>query len=55
MLYWAFIFLVMALLAAVLGFGGLAGASTDGAKICFFVFFVAFLASLVLGRRPPIT
>jgi len=55
MLHWAFIFLAIALLAALLGFGGLTGASTDGAKICFFVFLVAFLASLILGRRPPIT
>ncbi len=55
MLHWAATFLIVALIAAALGFGGLAGVTTEGAKICFFVFLVAFLASLVLGKRPPIS
>jgi len=37
MFKWALIFAVIALLAAVLGFGGIAGASAGIAKILFFV------------------
>ena len=48
MLRWALIFLVVALIAGVLGFGGIAGASMGIAKILFFVFLVLFLASLVM-------
>jgi len=49
MLYWAFVFLVVALVAAVLGFGGIAVASAGIAKILFFVFLVIFLATLIMG------
>ena len=53
MLGWALTFLVIALIAAVLGFGGLAGTAVGIAKILFFVFIVLFLLSLIagLGRR----
>lgn len=51
MLGWALTFLVIALLAAALGFGGVAGAATGIAKILFFVFLVLFIISLVMGRR----
>lgn len=51
MLSWALTFLVVALIAAALGFGGIAGAATGIAKILFFVFLVAFAVSLVMGRR----
>lgn len=58
MLGWAVFCLVLALVAAVLGFGGLAGAFVGIAKILFFVFLVLFVVSLVVnalrGRRPPI-
>ena len=55
MLGWALTFLIVALIAAALGFGGIAGAATGIAKILFFVFLVAFVVSLVLGRgRTPI-
>lgn len=49
MLYWAFVFLVIALVAAVLGFGGIAVASAGIAKILFFVFLIIFLATLIMG------
>ena len=49
MLYWALVFLIIALVAGVLGFGGIAVAATDIARILFFVFLVVFLATLVLG------
>ena len=43
MLCWALGFLVVALLAALLGFGGVYGVSMDIAKILFFVFLVLFV------------
>lgn len=50
MLSWALTFLVIALIAAALGFGGIAGAATGIAKILFFVFLVLFLVSLIVPR-----
>ena len=47
MLRWALIFLVVALIAGVLGFGGIAGASMGIAQILFFVFLVLFVVSLI--------
>ncbi len=49
MLKWAFIFLVFGLIAGLLGFTGVAGASIGIAKVLFFIFLVIFLAMLVLG------
>lgn len=56
MLGWALTFLIVALIAGALGFGGIAGAATGIAKILFFVFLVAFVVSLVVGRggRAPV-
>jgi uncharacterized membrane protein YtjA (UPF0391 family) len=53
MLYWALVFLLIAIVAGVLGFGGVAFAAAGLAKILFFVFLIIFLASLVmhLSRR----
>jgi uncharacterized membrane protein YtjA (UPF0391 family) len=59
MLGWAFSFLVIALIAAALGFGGIAGAATGIAKVLFLVFLAASALSLLLsilmlrrGRTP---
>ncbi|RZJ93343.1 MAG: DUF1328 domain-containing protein [Brevundimonas sp.] len=49
MLRWAIIFFVIALVAAVLGFGGIAGMSMDIAKFVAIIAVVLFLASLVMG------
>ncbi len=49
MLSWVVTFLVIALIAGILGFGGLAGASIEIAKIIFFVALVLFLVSAVVG------
>ena len=49
MLYWALMFLVVALIAAALGFGGIAGAAGGIAKILFFLFLVFFVISLFAG------
>ena len=55
MLRWALGFLVLALIAGVLGFTGIAGESFSIARILFFIFLVVFLVglvySLVTGRR----
>jgi uncharacterized membrane protein YtjA (UPF0391 family) len=48
MLGWALTFLVVALIAAVLGFTTIAGAAMGVAKILFYVFLVLFLVSLVM-------
>src|SRR5437762_12672169 len=53
MLNWAISFLVIALIAAVLGFGVLAGTAMEIAKLLFFVFIVLFLVSFLVGRRSP--
>ncbi len=53
MLSWAITFLIIALIAAVLGFGGIAGTATGIAKVLFFVFLVLFLISAIAGRGAP--
>ena len=53
MLRWALVFLIVALVAAVLGFTGIAGELTWMAKILFFLFLIVFVVSLILGRRGP--
>jgi uncharacterized membrane protein YtjA (UPF0391 family) len=56
MLGWALTFLIVALIAAVLGFGGIAGVAVEAAKIVFFVAIILFAISaifgLVRGRSP---
>lgn len=56
MLYWALIFLIVALIAAVFGFTGIYVAAAGIAKVLFFVFLVLFVLSLLTGsiRRPTI-
>jgi uncharacterized membrane protein YtjA (UPF0391 family) len=55
MLRWALIFLVIALVAAALGFGGIAATAAGIAKILFYIFLalfvIALIAGLVTGRR----
>jgi uncharacterized membrane protein YtjA (UPF0391 family) len=51
MLSWAVTFLIIAIIAAVLGFGGIAGTATGIAKILFVVFLVMFVVSFIFGRR----
>jgi len=57
MLRWTVIFLVIALVAALLGFGNLAGEASEIARILFFVFLVltliGLLVGLLTGRKPP--
>ncbi len=54
MLSWAITFLVIALIAAALGFGGIAGTASWIAQVLFVVFLIAFLIAVVAGRRTPV-
>lgn len=54
MLSWALTFLIIALIAAAFGFGGIAASATGIAKIIFFVFLVLFAISLIAGRGGPV-
>ncbi|MET0678944.1 MAG: DUF1328 domain-containing protein [Bradyrhizobium sp.] len=49
MLSWVVTFLVVALIAGVLGFGGIAGASVEIAKAIFFIAVILFLVSAVVS------
>lgn len=49
LLHWAIIFLVVALVAGLLGFGGLAGTAMDGARLLFWVAIVLLVVSLIFG------
>jgi uncharacterized membrane protein YtjA (UPF0391 family) len=49
MLQWAVIFLVIALIAAAMGYGGVSAIAVDGAKLFVWVFLVLFVLSLVAG------
>ena len=51
MLNYAFLFLIIALIAAVLGFGVISGTAATIAKILFLVFLILFIASFILGKR----
>jgi uncharacterized membrane protein YtjA (UPF0391 family) len=57
MIRWAVLFAILALVAGVLGFGGLSSDLAYIAKILLFVFLVLFVIALVMGRRvldPPV-
>jgi uncharacterized membrane protein YtjA (UPF0391 family) len=49
MLSWALAFFVIAIIAAVFGFGGIASGAAEIAKLLFFLFVILFLVSLVVG------
>ncbi len=49
LLHYAIVFLVVALVAAALGFGGVAGTAMEGARILFWVAIILFVISLVAG------
>lgn len=51
MLGYTIFFLLIAIIAAALGFGSLAGTAAVIAKVCFVIFLVLFVVSLVRGRR----
>lgn len=49
LLHWAVVFLIVAIIAALLGFGGIAGTAMEGARMLFWVALVLLLISLVFG------
>ena len=49
MLYWALMFLVIALLAGISGFGGIASTATGMAQVLFVIALVLFVVSLFAG------
>lgn len=49
LLHYAIVFLVVALVAAFLGFGGVAGTAMEGARILFWVAIVLFVVSLIMS------
>lgn len=51
LLHYAIVFLVVALVAAFLGFGGVAGTAMEGARLLFWVAIVLFVVSLVAGMK----
>lgn len=55
MLYWAAVFFIIAIIAAIFGFTGIAIAAGGISRILFFIFLVFFFASLIahLMRRGP--
>ena len=50
---WAVTFLIVAIIAGIFGFAGLAGTTAWIAKVLFIVGLGVFLALLVAGRGPP--
>lgn len=53
MLRFSILFLLVAIVAGVLGLGYVEGTALVAAKITFLIFIVLFLASLLLGSRSP--
>lgn len=49
LLYWAVLFLIIGLVAAVFGFGGVAGTAIEGARLLFWVAIVLFVLALIGG------
>jgi uncharacterized membrane protein YtjA (UPF0391 family) len=49
MLRWSLGFFIVAIIAAVFGFGGIAAGASEIARLCFFFFIVIFVVSLVWG------
>jgi uncharacterized membrane protein YtjA (UPF0391 family) len=49
LLYWAVVFLIIALIAAFLGFGGVAGVATEGARLLFWVAIILVVVSFIGG------
>jgi len=49
MLRWAAIFFIIAIIAAIFGFGGISEGAADIAKVLFFIFIVGFVIVLAFG------
>lgn len=51
MLGWSVTFLIIAIIAAIFGFGGIVASAVGIAKILFYIFLVLFVISLIFGRK----
>lgn len=51
MLRWTIIFIVLAIVAAIFGFSGIAESAAGIAKILFFIFIVLFIISIITGKK----
>lgn len=49
LLYYAIVFLVIAIVAAFFGFGGVAGVAVEGARLLFWIAIVLLIVSLIFG------
>lgn len=49
MLRWSVIFLIIAIVAAIFGFGGISESAAGIAKILFYIFIIVFIISLIFG------
>lgn len=49
MLYYALVFFIVAIVAALFGFGGIAAGAVSIAQVLFFIFLVLFIISLIMG------
>lgn len=54
MLGWALTFFILAVLSAVLGFGGLAGTFAWAAKMLFVAFIILTIVLFIVGRKPKV-
>ena len=51
LLYWAVVFLIIAIVAAILGFGVIGGVAATIAKVLFVIFLILLALSLIFGWR----
>jgi uncharacterized membrane protein YtjA (UPF0391 family) len=51
MLYWSLLFLVVAIVAGIFGFGGISMPAASIAQVLFFIFLVLFIVALFFGWR----
>jgi uncharacterized membrane protein YtjA (UPF0391 family) len=49
MLRWAAIFFIIAIIAAIFGFGGIAEGAASIAKVLFFIFIIGFVIVIAFG------
>ncbi len=49
MLNWTMSFLMIAIVAAIFGFGGIASTAVEMAKVIFYIFLILFAVSFLIG------
>jgi uncharacterized membrane protein YtjA (UPF0391 family) len=51
--YWSWVFLGLSFIALIASLSGFAGTATTLSYVVFLLFFIAYLVSFFVGRRPP--